>query len=53
MASRKVRDQYELAHETTGLETAMCVSNLAEGNALCDAGRDGASCQQPQKPLAG
>src|SRR5215472_18919650 len=48
---REVRAQHELAVETARLETAVCLGDLIEGDALGDAWPDGASCQQAEEPL--
>src|SRR5215471_9004468 len=48
---REVRAQHELAVETARLETAVCLGDLIEGDALGDAWPDGASCQQTEEPL--
>src|SRR5689334_17936535 len=52
LASRwEVRAQYELAVETAGLETAVCLRDLIEADPLGDARPDGASRQQAEEPL--
>ena len=48
---REVRAQHKLAVETARLETAVCLGDLIEGDALGDARPDGASCQQAEEPL--
>ena len=47
---REVRAKDELAFETTGLKTAVCLGDLIEGDPLRDARSDGASCQQTEEP---
>src|SRR5438128_1333212 len=48
---RKVRAQNKLALETARLETAVCLGDLIEGDALGDARPDGASFQQTEEAL--
>src|SRR5262249_26005507 len=50
-AQQEVRAKDELAIETAGLETTVCLGDLIEGDALSDARPDGASCQQAEEPL--
>src|SRR6516162_6416111 len=48
---RKLRAQDELAVETAGLDTAVCLGDPIEGDPLGNAWPDGASCQQSEQPL--
>src|SRR5215469_5658626 len=48
---RKLRAQDELAVETAGLDTAVCLGDLIEGDPLGNARPDGTSCQQSEKAL--
>ena len=48
---REIRAQDELALETARLETAVCLGDLIEGDALGDARSDGARCQKAEEPL--
>jgi len=48
---RQGRAQDELAVEAARLETAVCLSDLIEGDPFGDAWPNGISCQQPEEPL--
>ena len=47
----KVRAQDELAVQTACLDTAVCLGNLVERDALGNARPDGTSCQQAEEAL--
>src|SRR5262245_12878778 len=47
----EVRTKHKLALETAGLEAAVSLAHLVEGDPLGDARADGASRQKPEQPL--
>src|SRR5215467_1648169 len=51
VSRREVRAQDKLALETACLETAVCLGDLIEGDALGDARPDGALCGQVEEPF--